>query len=58
MRTSSVVIGLLLSAIAIGAINETDMDEQAVIDKRYCDNVASGAWPDYEKTFDAYCPKT
>lgn len=57
MKTSTIVIGLLLSAIAIGAINETDMDDQAVIDKQYCDNVASGAWPDYEKTYDTYCSK-
>lgn len=41
------VLGCVVVVVALGVVGEQDYQEQKRQEREYCENVASGIWPDY-----------
>jgi hypothetical protein len=48
-------VALLLFVFAFGYAGAGDLEEAERIQAEYCENVKSGAWPDFNKTYKEEC---
>lgn len=56
MRSETAILICLLGILACACISPSESTELKLEGKQFCSNVESGAWPDYNNTFQ-YCPK-
>lgn len=51
------IIGIIIALLGIAG--KMDFEDEARSQKLYCDNVASGIWPNYDKVYNSDCtPKS
>ncbi len=49
------IIAFIAVLYAFAWVSKTDYQEEVATVNHYCDMVRSGAWPDFDATFDEQC---
>ena len=57
-RKLATFAAILAFFAAFGLVGGMDYEDEKAQAALYCDNVASGVWPDYEGTYVSECEKT
>lgn len=57
-RTLTTIAAFLAIVAAFGLVGGMDAEDAEMQAALYCDNVKSGLWPDYERTYVSECEKT
>lgn len=55
MRVATMFAFMLLLLIIVGLAGRADIEDAKRQQEAYCDNVAIGAWPDYQHNFEELC---
>ena len=49
------IAGIVAFVALLGMVGQMDFEDEARAHLLYCDNVANGVWPDYDKIYDSEC---
>ncbi|WZB35724.1 hypothetical protein FtMidnight_44 [Enterobacteria phage FtMidnight] len=58
MKKILACVGFIAALILFGIVGNMDYEDALLEEKRYCENVAEGVWPDYKGIFEAVCKPT
>ena len=54
-RNFLVIVAFVAFVALLGMAGQIDFEDEARAHLLYCDNVANGVWPDYDKIYDSEC---
>lgn len=57
MTTVRSIFAVVAFACALSFAAQADIEEAQRQEDEYCENVANGLWPDYNKNFNVVCKK-